>query len=958
MSSQPLLDSADGNGNAGNVAVHTFSLRGLQELLESLGPRYLPRAQMGTHLQEPQLGNDAYCVVGDSMVPYLGSFVARIMSPLTSHHGYSSFVVTAPMGNPYLEQSFGSLLHLLGSIQATDAHYDSRTQSQQGTTQYWCDGIPFTQQAATVTVDVVNPIGSKALLTRNGVTCGWPRDARHDSVKVGQLVLIDAHLRKMVSTRLGYNLEYSVMATRVQVITLVDDVVEDALGGVPSLADVSSFLSFPMPTPTPERDPIEDTTNITTPESSPPRCGIFTSDSSTVADASDYATEEGVQDEYWRKGATTDPRHRSRLTPLTTDPRREPVLWIDLGLLGMGAYGQTLCLLDAAAYLQPHHLPLRRSTWRCPWRWTDDVHMPCSYNIDLEGRLAVQAHAKGNVTADGIIVLTPELLEDFKASLNDAIGRHSAEHAWEDRSSSPHSVFGETTSGNGAVDDTDDNMNETWASLTAFKNCPAAKTAWYKTTARWLPSLRGCIHTGGSGWGSPWDLHIYKHRPSALSLPQHCERRKLDTNAFAVLFSVGLYSEEMFAIVSDIVHMRTIMEYREFVKRARPTTGGTLGEVPLEVQHEILSNLDLPTGIVADGLEAHMRSIMAHFGLNWSDVRWMMTNTTSCFSGAVALLAIFLAFNGPLRDTCAVFDVVGDYCADSSGPRDDPDFVNNIYILFIFRMRMRGNGKLKINIIVTTTEDCTLPIHKFDSTALMNRIDANGSLCYYSDTTFELFGVLNSGSIQLDHEADILRLFRRTSQHTAQQLTVDDHATRVPHICTVHPLCLLTTRTTINEHCFYMGFVRPRPGSPVMERPRADKHIIAWALGGLPCIGSGFRPSVGWVTAVFGRLSPTSEEKLSKDYVREAWLERIQLVRNAGNRAQLVEMGQEHLRREAAIRNTRRAEYDGAVQKADALRAARLAGLPTNVHMESSSSDQDSKAPETVSEVWPANAST
>ncbi|KAJ7249409.1 hypothetical protein C8J57DRAFT_1356895 [Mycena rebaudengoi] len=99
-------------------------------------------------------------------------------------------------------------------------------------------------------------------------------------------------------------------------------------------------------------------------------------------------------------------------------------------------------------YVQPHHLPLARSTWRCPWRWAEHMGMPCSYNIDLEGRFAVQAYVRRRVT-EGTMLISLELMRDFKASVDETIRQHAAEHRRDNFDTSDEAISIDSDDGTG-----------------------------------------------------------------------------------------------------------------------------------------------------------------------------------------------------------------------------------------------------------------------------------------------------------------------------------------------------------------------------------------------------------------------------------------------------------------------------------------------------------------------------
>jgi hypothetical protein len=74
--------------------------------------------------------------------------------------------------------------------------------------------------------------------------------------------------------------------------------------------------------------------------------------------------------------------------------------------------------------------------------------VPCSYNIDLEGRFAVQAYVRRRVT-EGTMLISLELMRDFKASVDETIRQHAAEHRRDNFDTSDEAISIDSDDGTG-----------------------------------------------------------------------------------------------------------------------------------------------------------------------------------------------------------------------------------------------------------------------------------------------------------------------------------------------------------------------------------------------------------------------------------------------------------------------------------------------------------------------------
>ncbi|KAJ7207801.1 hypothetical protein C8J57DRAFT_1540822 [Mycena rebaudengoi] len=415
------------------------------------------------------------------------------------------------------------------------------------------------------------------------------------------------------------------------------------------------------------------------------------------------------------------------------------------------------------------------------------------------------------------------------------------------------------------------------------------------------------------------------------------------------LFDVALWSKPMLRVVVAFLIKRTAFSYtplpeaalesdRVVDEQSAEAPGADLHSVPVDVHSYMVSFWDLPSvrsvagtsrfyhRFVADAFQDHITALVAFFGLQWSAFRLMLDSTDSQVSGDVALLALFLTMHRHFLFTPTTMEINttmhraplvirflylhANYLVfRRNAITADTEWSCNPMILEVIELR-QPNATRSLYIIVSTTNIATMPILCGRFSHMYNWFDAKAVFCSNRDATFRLFRVVNSAAVRLKDVADMLSFYESSQSVEAQGVAYTSDMAMTPHRCTVHPLCPLTIRTTINAHTFYMRFEAPTPSSEARNAVRDDAAVLAWGVGGLPCHDNGLGCVAGFVRKVFTRSPRPAEGQLPVADMHEIWREHIRMVQQAADEAELYEAAHAHIvdtdARRVRVRQNRR----------------------------------------------------
>ncbi|KAJ7286228.1 hypothetical protein C8J57DRAFT_1216449 [Mycena rebaudengoi] len=397
----------------------------------------------------------------------------------------------------------------------------------------------------------------------------------------------------------------------------------------------------------------------------------------------------------------------------------------------------------------------------------------------------------------------------------------------------------------------------------------------------------------------------------------------------SLLFTFALWSPEVLKevwmfVTLQLRMMKLGLTIRIAKLRAPKGTTNFINRFPAELQTEILTHVDLATfrtwgatcafyhKFFADTLHDNIVQMMIIFGLDWTMVRWMMEATDSHVGGVVAFLALFLVAHNRLLFAPTSLDIYttrhhaaavlrffflhADYRIHSRDVHADDasNYFDNL-LYSVIHLARPGFSCL-INVHVARTGSSIMPMLRQPVTLLMNWLSSRGIFSANAEATFNFFGVLNTSAVALDSVDAVVRLFDLTEKLRNNGISYGTDMAEVPHICSVHALCPLTIRTTIDSHTFFMKFEIPTAGAPVTNKVRNDAAVFCWGLGGMPCIDNGFGRSRGFVRFVYQRFQRRAEEYLTFGQLQLLWRARIAMVHGAPTGRQVLDAASAHFR--------------------------------------------------------------